>query len=284
MRRILVLGAAVAVMVIGMAPVAGAGNDLVCTGAVNSGTYDNVSVPEGESCELSGSVVVQGDMKAKGAANVVVSGITIEGNVKIEKSTGSLVLFNGGTTVLGNLELIDNTVGGGVLAGSCGSGGIAVDGNVKVAENHAPVVAANCSTYGGDVTIKGNQVVDTVQAFCNEFTGGNVELSENAATGADGFVEFLSDCSIFGIPLGGETNGNITVKKNVATSYVAVASSPTPKNVVVSENTTGYLLVGAMTIGGNLTCTKNNPDPSTFEPESGVDLPNTVAGNDKCTD
>lgn len=284
MRRLLVLGAAIAVMVIGIAPVAGAGNDLVCTGAVSSGTYDNVTVPAGESCQLSGSVVVQGDLKAKGAINVIVSGVTIEGNVKIEESTGSLVVFNAGTRVLGNFEAVKNTVDDIVLIGSAVSGGIVVDGNVKIADNTTPTVAANANTFGGDVTIKGNMTIDAVQAFCNEVTGGNVELSENTATGADGYIEFLADCSIFGLPLGGETNGNITVKKNVATSYVALVLSPTPKNVVVSENTTGYLLVGAMEIGGNLTCTKNDPDPSTFDFTSGADLPNTVAGNDKCTD
>lgn len=283
MRKLLVLGTTIALLAITNAPAAAAANDLVCTGAVSSGTYGNVTVPAGNSCQLGGSVVVQGDFAATGAVDIVVSGATIEGNVRIEQSMGSVVILNGDTTVRGNVEVADNTADI-VLVGSVGSGGVLVVGNVEITGNTAAVVAANASTFGRNVSITHNTTTGRVQVACNVFTGGNVDVSSNIATDEFGFVELVSDCAAYGLPLGGEVNGNITMTENVATWYVALGASYTPKNVEFSHNTAELTFVGGLEVGRNLTCTGNTPDPSTFDIFTGQDYPNTVSGKDGCTD
>lgn len=281
MRKLLVLGTTIALLAITNAPAAAAANDLVCTGAVNSGTYGNVTVPAGNSCQLGGSVVVQGNFVATGAVDVVVSGATIEGNVRIQQSTGSFVILNGDTTVRKHVKVADNTVDL-VLVGSAGSGGVMIDGNVKITGNTASAVAANASTFGRNVSITHNTTTEAVQVACNVFTGGNVDVSSNIATDEFGFVEILSDCAADGLQ-GGEVNGNITMTENVAT-YVALGLSYTPKNVKFSHNTAEWTFVGGMVVGRNLTCTGNTPAPSTFDIFTGQDYPNTVTGKDRCTD
>ena len=283
MRKLLVLGTTIALLAITNAPAAAAAHDLVCTGAVSSGTYGNVTVPAGNSCQLGGSVVVQGDFAATGAVDIVVSGATIEGNVRIEQSTGSAVVLNRGTTVRGNLEVADNTVEDVVLVGSFNSGGVMIDGNVEITGNTASVVIANGSTFGRNVSIRHNTATQYVAVDCNVFTGGNVDLSSNIATREGGFIELVSDCTVIGLPLGGEVNGNITMTENVAT-YVALGASYTPKNVEFSHNTAELTFVGGMVVGQNLTCTGNTPDPSTFDIFTDEDYPNTVSGKDGCTD
>ena len=282
MRKLLVLGTTIALLAITNAPAAAAAHDLVCTGAVSSGTYGNVTVPAGNSCQLGGSVVVQGDFAATGAVDIVVSGATIEGDVRIEQSTGSVVILNSDATVRGNLEVADNTTDI-VLVGSAVSGGVLVVGNVEITGNTAAVVAANGSTFGRNVSITHNTTTDVVQVACNVFTGGNVDLSSNIATGESGLIELVSDCAASGLPLGGEVNGNITMTENVAT-YVALGASYTPKSVEFSHNNAEWTFVGGMVVGRNLTCTGNTPDPSTFDIFTEQDYPNTVSGKDGCTD
>lgn len=281
MRKLLVLGTTIALLAITNAPAAAAANDLVCTGAVSSGTYGNVTVPAGNSCQLGGSVVVQGDFAATGAVDIVVSGATIEGNVRIEQSSGSVVVLNSDTTVRGNVEVADNTVENVVLVGSAVSGGVTIDGNVEITGNTAAAVAANGSTFGRHVSITHNTTTDVVQVACNVFTGGNVDVSSNTATGEFGFVEILSDCAADG--QGGEVNGNITMTENTAT-FVALGLSYTPKNVEFSHNTAELSFVGGLVVGRNLTCTGNTPAPSTFDIFTNQDYPNTVSGKDDCTD
>ena len=206
-QKLLVLGTTIALLAITNAPAAAAANDLVCTGEVSSGTYGNVTVPAGNSCQLSGSVVVQGHFVATGAVDVVVSGATIEGNVRIEQSTGSAVVLNRDTTVGGNLEIADNTVEDVILVGSTNTGGVTIVGNVEITGNTAEAVVANASTFMRNVSITHNAATDAVQVDCNVFTGGNVDLSANIATNEGGLIELVSDCTVFGLPLGGEVNG-----------------------------------------------------------------------------
>lgn len=281
MRKLLVIGTTIALTAVMNAPAAAAANDLVCTGAVSSGTYGDVTVPAGNSCQLGEGVVVQGNFVATGAVDVVVSGVTIEGNVRIEQSTGSDVILNSGTTVGGNVEVADNTVDT-VFVGSAISGGVTIDGNVEITGNTAEIVVANASTFGRNVSITHNTTTEFVQVFCNVFTGGNVDVSSNIATGELGYVEVLSDCTVFGLPLGGQVNGNITMTENIATYYVALAASYTPKNVEFSHNTAESTFVGGLSVGRNLTCTGNTPAPSTFDVVTEQDYPNTVSGKDRC--
>jgi len=68
---------------------ASAADDTVCDGVLSAGTFKNVVVLAGTSCTLSGAVVVEGNVIANDAVDVVVQGtsttpIPIGGNVHIE--------------------------------------------------------------------------------------------------------------------------------------------------------------------------------------------------------
>jgi hypothetical protein len=136
----------------------------VCRGSLGAVTVDNLRVPDGATCRLTGTYV-KGTVKVESRATLVADGIRVVGNVQAEDATrvvvragsrvgGSVQIVQGGsarivrTTVNGDilfddqgraLAAIRNTVGGNIQAFQ-NTGGVEisfnrVDGNLQCKEN-----------------------------------------------------------------------------------------------------------------------------------------------------
>jgi hypothetical protein len=188
------------------APFALAGEALLCDGVIDSGTLDNVIIPEDGDCTLEGDALVEGDVYADGAVDVIIDGITVDGNVRIKNSTGNIAIINvdiGGDVILtnntlgeilvvtentidGNVRLMENVAAGRLYVGSCGLGGNTVGRNITVIDNTAQDVTVNCSNVDGDVTMKDNTAtLFDVQVRGNpdarNSIGGNLRMLNNTA-------------------------------------------------------------------------------------------------------
>ena len=220
-------------------------NHVVCTGADLTGTLDNVIVPKGATCVLVSGVLVKGNVKievganfqavetyigslyADGVANMALQGVTVEGNIEV-KGAGDIGLS--GVTVEGNVH-----VNG---AMSIDFSDVTVKGNIETNETLNVVLS--------DVTVEGNVQIKKTTVLGNVYISwsmidGNVEIERQNG----GYIEFT----------GSQVGGNVKLTKN----HTILESPP---------------ILDGNNIGGNLECEKNSPAPV---PGS----PNIVVGKKK---
>lgn len=160
-----------------------------CSGAIGAQTLDNVRVPQGATCTLTGTDVkgtvtversatlsardarVIGNVQAENAANVVVLASTVGGSVQVKQGGGATVRrssVNADIQYDANvrpLTAAENRVGGNVqVVGNRGGAAITsntVDGNLQCKENSpAPI--------GG-----GNRVNGSAEDQCRALAGGS---------------------------------------------------------------------------------------------------------------
>ena len=275
----------------------------VCSDEVISGgTLDDVIVEKGTSCTLM-NVVIDGNLKAKGAKDIMIMEVKVEGNVEIKKSAGSVEIrgaqIDGNLRIVGAtsalIEVADAQIDGNVAvkrntvtgifpppAGEPLQGVIfirrnGIDGNLTVSNNEAPglVQVGSCQSGGnavdGNVTVIGNSGGIAVAVNCSE-VDGNIALRNNTVVGGTIFAGD-EDVQVNGDTVG----GNVIVKGNTAPDQVSVgATVPDPIQGVVFRNV----------IDGNLLCFGNDPDPTSesdppFDP---VEDGNVVDGNLDCSD
>lgn len=156
-----------------------AAEETSCRGTLGPVTVDNLRVPQGRTCTLSGTYV-KGTIKVEGGATLKASGVRVIGNVQGENA--NLVSVTDGSTVGGSVQVVQgraakvadsrinadilydenrgpvkalrNVVGGNVQAFK-NSGGVAVtanriDGNLQCKENAPPPT-------GGRNIVQGNK-------------------------------------------------------------------------------------------------------------------------------
>lgn len=127
-----------------------------CTGSVGSRTLDNVKVPDGRTCRLTGTVV-KGTISVGSTSTLIADDVRVVGNVQGENAE--------------RIEVRDSRVGG----------------SVQIVQGRAAEVRRN--SIGGDILFDDqrralvanrNEVGGNIQAFAN--TGG-VELRRNRVDG-----------------------------------------------------------------------------------------------------
>jgi hypothetical protein len=169
------------------APAVAIAEERDCAGAIGAETVDNLRVPQGAACTLTGTFVkgtvkverdatltaedieVIGNVQAEGARNVVLRGSRVGGSVQVKQggaaeTTGSQIngdiqydqqteaLLVSGNTVGGSVQVVGNTGGASITTNT-------IDGNLQCKENAPPptgggnLVHGNaedqCATFGG---------------------------------------------------------------------------------------------------------------------------------------
>jgi hypothetical protein len=171
-RALLVLVAVLAAAAVALAPPAAA-EDTICTGSLGAETHDNVVVPDGATCSLSGTIVegnvivgtgstltstgarVDGNVQAEGARQVSLSGGTVGGSVQLEQ--GGAVSVDG-VTVGSDVQVNANTGGVSITRND-------IDGNLQCQSN-AP------APTGGENVVRGS-----AEDQCATLTGGTAQPS-----------------------------------------------------------------------------------------------------------
>jgi hypothetical protein len=172
-----------AVLVLSVAPSAMA-EETDCTGALGAVTVDNLRVPEGETCTLTGTKV-KGTVKVEVDATLKAMGVRVIGNVQAEEATKVVVRDN--SKVGGSIQIVKGEKA--KVLDSRIKGDILYDeqfGTLKANDN---MIGGQLQTFKneGPLTMNGNEIEGDLQAFENEgpltITGnridGNLQCKEN---------------------------------------------------------------------------------------------------------
>jgi len=281
-----------------------AGDQRICSDeTITSGTFSDVIVEAGTSCTLTGSVIVEGDVDADGAVNVLIIGIRIDGNVRVEDSLGTLILIRNseilghvdlvnntidpgnivviGTTIAGHLKTENNLVQDRITIGACRTLGNSVGGNVTIRENTVDDIQLACNNISGNVSIKANAASTDIRAPGNT-VNGNVTIRDNSATSRFVLGSFIANS---GRELPSNTIlGNVVIRGNANLSKSIVIGSDSSLDgnniggsLTVEDNTAqDEILLKSNSVSNDLKCKNNDPDP--------VVVNNIVDGELDCTD
>jgi hypothetical protein len=166
--KLLVLAVTAASAVMLVAAPAAQADDTICPPGLVGGIYDNVVVPQGESCTISGAVV-QGNVKAlKDSKLVIRDGSVVLGNVDGDRADIVQVLSS---TVRENV----NIKSGGPAAPPVPAGGVnctyltnpceafistttVTDGNIQIENMVGTVFVRRTTVENGNVTVRSNHI------------------------------------------------------------------------------------------------------------------------------
>ncbi len=161
-RRLSLLSALSALLLLTVFPSPAFAEEVDCTGALGAVKVDNLKVPDGATCSLTGTFV--------------------EGTIKVEKGTLTATNVN----VVGNIQAdgqLNVTVTGGTVGGSIQikQGGpasisnVAVNGDIQFDHSTGPLVAS-LNRVGGSIQVVGN---DGSIVISTNTMKGNLQCKEN---------------------------------------------------------------------------------------------------------
>lgn len=174
--RTLVISRAMAVTILASilasTPSATAAPD-VCVGSYSGSTFDDLVVPEGRTCQLNQFNVVNGNIKVKKAASLIICpDNSIQGDIRAKKP-GTIHISDLPAPPCGPQKALGITIGGDIRVRGGGvfrllgnpSGLNLVEGDVVVVEtqtieivNHTDLRGDVVVKHNGDVTVTGNTI------------------------------------------------------------------------------------------------------------------------------
>ena len=153
------------------------GGDVRCTGTL-TGSFDEVTVPVGATCTLSGSTV-KGNVKALENARLFMSDTHVGGNVEGDKA--AIVQVSGGR-VDGNIQIKDGTSHG-ELGASVTGGTIVTGGDIQIEKMHtARVLVADARVLKGNLQVVENSTSGSLEILRNH-VAGNLQVFKNRGGG-----------------------------------------------------------------------------------------------------
>lgn len=171
MRLMLVM--AVAVGLLAGAPAAHA-EETTCEGSIGAVTVDNLRVPDGAKCVLTGTLV-EGTIKVESGARLKARDITVIGNVQGENA--AKIKIKQGSSVNGDIQHVQG--GGAKIVDTAIGGTLYFDENGARLKAKRNVIEGNLQAFQntGGVTIANNTIDENLQ--CKENVpppagGGNV--------------------------------------------------------------------------------------------------------------
>jgi hypothetical protein len=195
-----------------IAPPTALADDFQCIGIVTLGTFDNVVVPPGASCDISNSNI-RGNIKALADSTLFVSGNNrIGGNVEGDKARDVEIFNRGGppNIIQGNGVIVEDSIETFI----CGA--VLPKGNIIVVKNRGGLLGIGgpfCTVFfGGGNTLQ----------------GGNIKVEDNVITGS---FE-VSDNSVA---------QNLQVFKNTGSANKRVANNSVGESVQCFDNTAPFI-------------------------------------------
>lgn len=195
-------------------------DDETCT-SVLTGVFDNVVVPPGANCTISGSIV-NGNVKALENSQLVVALSTVHGNIDGDKA--DLVQVNFTTVLLpfgpvrGNISIKE----GGPAHAPFPVGALTCD----VAGDPCEALVVQSTVRNGNVQVE--KMEGSGGVFSSMIQNGNVKFEQNVIPTTDDFLGIADN----------DITGNLQVFKNEGQGS---------KFVIIND------------VGGNLQCKENDP-------------------------
>jgi hypothetical protein len=216
----LALGAAVALVLMGLQAKPAQANDTICTGLV-TGAHDNVVVPDNGFCVLSGALV-RGNVLVRTEGTLISQRSTILGNVQGPQVRQILLQFQ--TQVGGDVQI--KGANPGTLNGF--DIGVRVGGDAQLEENQGRVFV-DAAFVEGDLEVRKNITQGLLEVEFNT-VGGNIKVEDNV-------IQSPSSMSV----LGNRVTGNLQVFKNTGTGFKQVVSNTVRENLQCFENAGPFL-------------------------------------------
>ncbi len=281
MKRMAVVAAVVTVTALAGVPAAHAGLVTHCVGTGGAVTVPNdLLVPAGESCTLTGTVIT-GNVSVLAGANLVTDGVRIAGDLQI---LGDGYLDSKGTTVNGSVELAAG--GYGVYLRESTTGPIAVRPQGSAPGESFLFVEA--SQVSGTVNAQAGQVrVDRGSEISESLSTTNTHYTDLHDSFVDGALSVLNS-STGSVICGSAVRGRSTFAGNLGGVQLgpggrldSCASGGYFGREVGISNTTGTVTVDDSIIDGALNLTGNTPAAQVAANNrirGGVNGPHTAAG------
>ena len=154
------------------------GGDARCVGTL-TGTFDNVTVPSGETCTLQNSTV-NGNVKALENARLFMSNNHVRGNVEGDKAR--IVQVSGGT-VDGNIQIKDGSSPS-ELGASVTGGTVVTGGNIQIEKmNTGRVLVADARVHKGNIQITENNTSTSLEILRND-VAQDLQVFKNRGAGS----------------------------------------------------------------------------------------------------
>jgi len=264
--------------------------DKICDDeTISTGVFRNIKVAIGKSCTITGDTIIEKNLKANGARDVIIDGsplVIVGGNVEIKNSLGEIIINN--ANIDGKVTLRNNS-GDNILVTSNSIGknfdmknndarddlpimdriiiidDNVIDGNVKFENNFAEddfFVREN--TINGNLIQKGNEVENNDIALEDNIINGNIDFKDNLASGEIDFIgnEISGNVKVVvntsGQQIyfnGNNVGGKLLFKDNDLTSGIFLGSN-TLKKVTIKNNPSS-VIVSANTFDGTLEIKQN---------------------------
>jgi hypothetical protein len=170
MRTRLVVAASAIALVAVIAVPGAFGETTKCIGTPVAGTttLDNVKVPRGATCTLSG-VKVKGNIKVGEDATLIATNVNVKGSIQAKEFKS--VRINGASKIGGSIQLLEGFGNGGMATIS----GTRVKGEIQLDDNFGTVVISN-NRVNGDIQLFDNAGASTI---ATNLVGGNLQCKEN---------------------------------------------------------------------------------------------------------
>jgi len=257
--KLATVSAAVIVAVLALAPAAQADLVTYCIGTGGAVTVPNdLLVPAGESCALTGTIIT-GNVRVAAGANLVVTGGRVSGEIQVA-ANGYLDATN--TTVGGTVELASG--GYGIYLRDAESSAVTV--RAKGSATIDSFLFVEHSTIGGTVAVNAGEVrLDrTTQVEGNVASTGTYYTDVHDSF-VDGTLSVLNSAT-GSVVCGSAVRGKATFAGNLGGVQLGpngtldgCASGGYWGRDVSVTNTTGSVTIDDNIIDGSLTTTANNP-------------------------
>jgi hypothetical protein len=190
MKRILALSVTLVAAGMALAPAAHA-DERICTSSIGAETVDNLKVPSGATCTLSGTIV-EGNIVVESGATLTADGVDVDGNIQAEGH--------------GQVTVRSSRVGGSVQIEQGGGADVrdsAIDSDLQYSSNRAPLAAIS-NVIGGNLQAMANTGGLTITGNTID---GNLQCKENdpSPTGSGNVVRGSAEDQCASLTGGGGT-------------------------------------------------------------------------------
>jgi hypothetical protein len=173
-----------------------------CTAILPPGTYNDIEVPEGETCTINGSVIL-GSIRARQESILRMQHDDVGGSIVVEKPR-EVGIFS--STVGGHVKINDRSISG---SGNVSLNTLTVhNGNIEIANIPGAVAVEESIVSKGSITVREVFTPFYMNVRFNDVQTGNIHVFKNRGTGtkavdgntAESIHCFMNDEPFFGGP------------------------------------------------------------------------------------
>jgi hypothetical protein len=227
-------------------------NDTECVGTLPPGTYDNVVVPEGETCDISGSTVT-GNITALSGSHLFANANTVGGNIQADGAATVQIIGGSVGSGIGISDGIDGPNSSDFTVRS-----VNVTQDIKLTRNTGGILIYQNVLPNGSIVVADNNVQFQMNITENNVTG-NINVTKNIGASIFMAANVLPRKD----PLDPTSDGpgNIKIEDNDP-SFIFLANNGVAQHIEIFRNGGGFKQIFFNSASKSIRC-KDNTEPFT---------------------